>query len=94
MGGWVYMMANKRYGTIYLGVSANVTRRAEEHRTGAVPSFTKQYGLNRLVWYEWHDHLASANQRERTMKHWPRRWKTALIDDMNPEWVDLYPTIS
>ena len=94
MGGWVYMMANRSYGTIYLGVSANVERRALEHRAGAVPGFTKRYGIDLLVWYEWHDHIVTAIQREHTMKHWPRRWKAALIDKMNPDWIDLYPTIS
>ena len=93
MGGWVYIMANKRYGTIYTGVTSNLPRRAFEHRNHLIPGFTSTYGLVRLVYYETHDTIAGAIQREKNIKHWPRRWKTALVDGMNPDWNDLYETM-
>jgi putative endonuclease len=93
MGGYVYMMASKRHGTIYVGVTADLPRRAWEHKEGIVPGFTRRYHIHNLVWFELHDTIESAIQREHNIKHWPRRWKTKLVDDMNPDWDDLYPTI-
>jgi putative endonuclease len=93
MGGYVYIMANKRYGTIYVGVTSNLAARAFQHRTDALPGFTRRYGLHLLVYYEPYDRITVAIQREHNLKHWPRRWKTALVDAMNPEWNDLYPTL-
>ncbi|MDE0050896.1 MAG: GIY-YIG nuclease family protein [Acidobacteriota bacterium] len=93
-GGWVYIMTNRRNGTLYLGVTANIARRAWEHREGAAEGFTRRYGLKRLVYAEFHDDIAAAIQREKTMKHWPRRWKIALIQGMNPDWDDLYETLA
>jgi putative endonuclease len=93
MGGYVYMMASKRHGTIYFGVTADLPRRAWEHKEGIVPGFTRRYHIHNLVWFELHDTIESAIQREHNIKHWPRRWKTKLVDDMNPDWDDLYPTI-
>ena len=90
---YVYIMSNKRYGTIYVGVTNDIVRRAWEHREGIVPGFTRRYRLHDLVWFEEHATLVEAIQREHNMKHWPRRWKTALVDALNPEWNDLYPTI-
>lgn len=90
---YVYIMSNKRYGTIYVGVTNDVVRRAWEHREGVQPGFTKRYELKLLVWYEEHASIIDAIQREHNMKHWPRRWKTKLVDDMNPEWEDLFPTL-
>jgi len=72
MGGYVYLMSNRKDGTLYLGVTNNIARRAFEHREGILEGFTKRYGIARLVWAEWHDDIRSAIQRERTMKHWPR----------------------
>ena len=89
-GGFVYMMSNRRYGTLYVGVTSDLARRAWEHREGVVPGFTRTYALHRLVWYEAHSAIQGAIQREHNMKHWPRRWKTALVDDMNPGWEDLF----
>jgi putative endonuclease len=86
-------MANKRYGTIYVGVTSHLERRIWEHRSHIIPGFTSTYGLTLLVWYEVHDRIESAIQREHNIKHRPRRWKTALVDDVNPEWDDLYPTL-
>jgi putative endonuclease len=93
-GGWVYLMTNRRNGTLYLGVTSDLARRAWEHREGTVPGFTKRYGLTRLVWYERHDDIRLAIQRETTMKHWPRAWKVRLIHGMNPAWDDLTDTLN
>ena len=90
---YVYIMSNKRYGTIYVGVTHDIVRRAWEHRQGVQPSFTRRYGLKMLVWYEEHASIIDAIQHEHNMKHWPRRWKTKLVDEMNPEWDDLFPTL-
>ena len=87
MGAYVYIMSNKRYGTIYVGY------RAWEHREEMLPGFTSRYHLHDLVWFEEHGSIVEAIQREHNMKHWPRRWKTALVDEMNPEWEDLYPRL-
>jgi putative endonuclease len=90
---YVYIMSNKRYGTIYVGVTNDIVRRAWEHREGVQAGFTRRYGLKVLVWYEEHGSIIDAIQREHNMKHWPRRWKTKLVDEMNPEWSDLFPTL-
>ena len=92
-GGWVYIVTNRRNGTLYLGVTANIARRAWEHREGVAEGFTRRYGLKRLVYAEFHDDIAAAIQREKTVKHWPRRWKIALIQELNPDWDDLYETL-
>ena len=94
MAAYVYMMSNKRYGTLYVGVTNDVVRRAWEHREGVLPGFTSRYGLHDLVWYEEHASIVEAIQREHNLKHWPRRWKTALVDAMNPNWDDLFPTLA
>ncbi|MCX5480622.1 GIY-YIG nuclease family protein [Kaistia geumhonensis] len=94
MGGYVYLMSNRKDGTLYLGVTNNIARRAFEHREGILEGFTKRYGIARLVWAEWHDDIRSAIQRERTMKHWPRAWKVRLIHQMNPDWDDLYEVLN
>ena len=93
-GGWVYLMTNRRNGTLYLGVTANLAARAWQHREGVVEGFTKRYGLTRLVWYERFEDIRDAIQREKTMKHWPRAWKVRLIHAMNPEWEDLYEMLN
>ncbi len=93
-GGWVYIMSNGRNGTLYLGVTSDLARRAWQHREGLIDGFTKQYRLKALVWYEWHDDIRLAIQREKTMKHWPRAWKVRLIHGMNPDWDDLYETLN
>ena len=84
------MMTNRRYGTLYLGVTGDLPRRIWEHREGLVEGFTRRYGLTILVWAEHHDDILSAIQREKNIKHWPRAWKIALIEAQNPEWEDLY----
>jgi putative endonuclease len=92
-GGWVYLMTNKRDGTLYCGVTSVLPKRAHEHREGVVDGFTKEHGLKRLVYYERHDTIQSAIQREKNIKHWPRAWKVRLIHSMNPDWADLYDTL-
>ena len=93
-GGWVYMMTNRRDGTLYTGVTSDLARRAYEHREGLVAGFTSRYGLTRLVWMEFHDDILSAIQREKNIKHWPRAWKVRLILADNPTWDDLYDRLA
>ncbi len=93
-GGWLYIMTNRPNGTLYLGVTSDLARRAWEHREGVVDGFSKRYGLKRLVWFERHDDIRAAIQREKTMKHWPRAWKVRLILSANPEWDDLYTLLA
>jgi len=94
MGGWLYMMTNRRHGTLYLGITSNLPHRIWEHREGVVEGFTRRYGLKILVWAERHDDILSAIQREKNIKHWPRAWKVALIEAQNPEWADLYEQLA
>ena len=77
-------------GTLYVGVTSNLSRRIYEHRESLIDGFTKRYGLTRLVYYEWYDDIRQAIQREKNMKHWSRAWKARLILDFNEEWRDLY----
>ena len=93
-GGWVYLMTNRRYGTLYIGVTSDLPRRAWEHREGVVEGFTRQYDLKLLVWAEHHEDILTAIQREKNIKHWPRAWKVDLIEALNPEWQDLYPQLA
>ena len=87
---FVYIVTNRRDGILYTGVTSDLPRRAYEHREGLISGFTRRYGLKQLVWYEAHDTITSAIQREKTIKHWPRAWKVRLIHAMNPKWTDLY----
>ena len=89
-GGWVYIMTNRPNGTLYIGVTNDIARRAYEHREGLIEGFTKRYGLKRLVYMEAHADIRDAIQREKSLKHWPRAWKVRLILDSNPDWRDLY----
>ena len=84
-GGFVYIMTNRPNGTLYVGVTNDIARRAYEHRHGLISGFTKRYGLKRLVYAEPHESIVAAIQREKTMKHWPRAWKVRLILGANPE---------
>ena len=86
----MYIMASKRNGTLYIGSSNNLIRRAYEHRNGLVEGFTKRYKVNRLVYYEIADSLEAALNRERQLKKWKRKWKLDLIEKDNPDWEDLY----
>ena len=94
MGFWVYILASRRGGTLYVGVTNNLIRRVFEHREGLAPGFTKRYGVKMLVYYERHDTAAAAIQREKNIKHWPRVWKANLIARTNASWRDLYDDIS
>jgi putative endonuclease len=88
-GGWVYIMTNRPNGTLYVGVTSDITRRVLEHRRGSHEGFTKRYGLNRLVYLEAHDDIQCAIYREKTLKTWLRAWKVRLILKSNPNWDDL-----
>ncbi|WP_010183862.1 GIY-YIG nuclease family protein [Sphingomonas sp. PAMC 26605] len=92
--GFVYIMASGRNGTIYLGVTSDLLKRAWEHRNGVVAGFTKKYGCNRLVWYEAYDGIEEARQRELRMKEWKRAWKVKQIEGLNPDWDDLFDTLT
>ena len=88
-GGWVYIITNWPNGTLYVGVTSDLARRAWEHREGVADGFTKRYGLKLLVYAERHDDIRTAIQRD-TIKHWPRTWKVRLVLAENPNWDDLY----
>jgi len=88
--GYVYIMASKRNGTLYLGVTSNIAERVTQHREGRGSEFVKKYKVTMLVWYEEHAWISDAIQRETGLKRWPRKWKLELIEKMNPEWRDLY----
>ena len=92
-GGWVYILANRRNGTIYVGVTSDIQRRVSQHREKLTPGFTKRYGVKQLVHAEWHDDIRDGIQREKRIKHWLRRWKLNLIEAENPGWDDLYETL-
>jgi putative endonuclease len=93
-GGWVYIMTNKKFGTLYVGVTNDIARRAWEHRQGVGSVFTTRYRLTRLVYMERHEEILTAIQRETRFKHWPRQWKLNLIEAANPRWEDLYQTLN
>ena len=90
----VYIMANKRNGTIYVGVTSDIGRRAFEHRTGAIAGFTKRYRCRMLVWLEAHERMDEAITREKQIKSGSRKDKLALIERDNPLWKDLYETLN
>ncbi len=86
-------MANRPFGSLYVGVTNNLARRSWEHRTGSGGGFTKRYRLSMLVYAEWHDEILTAIQRETSIKRWPRAWKLNLIESQNPIWHDLFETL-
>jgi putative endonuclease len=89
----VYILASKRNGTLYIGVTSNLQKRAWEHKSDQVEGFTRRYGVHRLVYYELHDDMTFAIQREKQMKKWNRAWKLELIEKQNPGWGDLWEGI-
>jgi len=91
---WVYIMTNHPDGTLYVGVTSNLPRRAWEHREGLLDGFTRRNGLKRLVYAERHDDISDAIAREKAIKHWKRAWKTRLIMAGNPDWADLYESLA
>jgi len=92
--GYVYIMASKRNGTLYLGVTSDLLKRAAEHRDGIIEGFSKRYGCKTLVWYEIHDRIDYAIRREKQLKEWQRAWKLRLIEEMNPDWNDLFESLT
>jgi len=89
----VYILANKRNGTLYVGVTSDLIKRIWQHRNNVVQAFTKRYDVHQLVYYELHDTMESAITKEKTLKNWKRAWKLQLIERSNPNWQDLYGTI-
>jgi putative endonuclease len=89
----VYILASRPKGTLYTGVTSDLVKRVWKHRSGSVHGFTKRYGIHRLVYFEVHDRLDEAIRREKQIKKWNREWKIDLIEESNPSWRDLWPTI-
>ena len=89
----VYILASNPGGTLYVGVTNNLVRRVYQHREGVADGFTKRYGVKMLVYFEAHEAIATARQREKNIKHWSREWKIDLIVASNPNWRDFYEEI-
>jgi putative endonuclease len=89
----VYILASQRNGTLYIGVTSDLVQRIWQHKNDVVEGFTKEYGVHMLVWYELHEDMESAIIREKRLKKWNRAWKLRLIEEMNPDWKDLYDSI-
>ncbi len=89
----VYILASKRNGTLYIGVTSDLIKRVWEHKSDFIQGFTKQYEVHDLVWYEISESMESAIVREKQLKEWKRQWKLDLIEKTNPYWNDIYPTI-
>ncbi len=87
---YVYIMASKRNGTLYIGVTNDIVRRVYEHKNNLINGFTSKYGVHRLVYYEQFEEIELAIQREKRLKKWNRKWKLELIEKENPDWKDLY----
>jgi len=87
----VYLLASRRNGTLYLGVTSDLLGRVWQHRSGICSGFTARYRVHDLVWYESHETMGQAIAREKAMKQWRRSWKISKIEALNPDWVDLYP---
>ena len=94
MAYYVYILASRIGGTLYIGMTNNLVRRVFEHRSKVAAGFTKRYGVVRLVYYEQYDDVENAIRREKRLKNWNRAWKVRLIEEKNPNWVDLYPAIA
>jgi putative endonuclease len=91
---YVYLLASAKHGTLYVGVTSDLLRRVYQHKTQAVRGFTSRYHVHRLVWFERHDDPLIAITREKELKKWRREWKVNLIEQSNPDWVDLYDSIA
>ena len=90
----VYILASRRNGTLYIGVTSDLVKRAWEHKNDVVEGFTKKYGVHKLVWFELHETMESAIHGEKKLKEWKRTWKLKLIEGSNPDWRDLYDDIA
>ncbi|WP_262030308.1 GIY-YIG nuclease family protein [Microvirga sp. Mcv34] len=91
---YVYLLASRRHGTLYLGVTNDLARRVDEHKRKGVPGFSARYDVSRLVWYQVYDRIDEAIAREKSLKKWCRDWKITLIEEMNPDWSDLYASLN
>jgi putative endonuclease len=91
--GYVYILTNQPFGTLYIGVTSDLVKRIWEHKQKLVDGFSKKYGLDQLVYYEAYDDIETAIVREKAMKEWKRNWKLRQIMEMNPDWNDLYEEI-
>jgi putative endonuclease len=91
---YVYMLASKPYGTLYIGSTSDLVRRISEHKNKVVPAFTRRYGIHQLVWFEVHDSADGSLQREKQIKEWRRDWKVNLIERDNRHWSDLSSTLT
>ena len=89
----VYVLASSQRGTLYVGVTSNLPKRVFQHRNDLVDGFSRRYRVHDLVWYELHETMESAIQREKALKAWRRAWKIRLIEESNPEWRDLYTAL-
>ena len=87
---YVYLLASRRHGTLYLGVTNDLARRVGQHRSKVIPGFSARYDVTRLVWYETHERIDEAIAREKSLKKWRHDWKIRLIEETNPDWADLY----
>jgi len=92
--GYVYILASKPYGTLYVGVTSELAKRVWQHKEHLVAGFTTKHDIERLVWYECHDSIEAAITREKQIKEWRRAWKVNLIQAMNPDWRDLYEDLT
>jgi len=90
---FVYILASRRNGTLYVGSTTNLVQRIWEHKNKVILGFTAKYNVNQLVYYETHEHIIEAAQRERRFKNWGRKWKLNIIEKFNPDWRDLYNEI-
>jgi putative endonuclease len=93
MSYWMYILASRPRGTLYVGMTNDLARRVAEHRDGAVPGFTKTYNVKMLVYFEEHESVLDAIKREKRVKRWARAWKIELIREKNPDWRDLFDEI-
>jgi len=87
---YVYMIASKRNGTLYTGVTSDLIKRVWQHKVGLISGFASKYKVNQLVYYEIHSEIMEAIEREKNIKEWKRKWKLQLIEEQNPKWNDLY----
>lgn len=91
---YVYIMASGENGTLYIGMTSNLIKRVWEHKNEIIEGFTSKYRVDKLMYFEQYDQVHIAISREKRLKKWPRRWKLALIDEHNSQWLDLYPNLS
>ena len=93
MAYYVYLLASKPNGTLYVGVTNDLVRRVYEHKEGVVDGFTKEYGVKTLLWFDSTNSIEAAITKEKQIKNWKRQWKVEMIEKDNPDWVDLYPSL-